>query len=372
MNEQAVCTIITKSYLPFARALSHSLREHSPNLRLYVLLADELDGYFNPTEEPFTTILLEELPEQDLVRKMCFYYTAFELCCALRGMLHEYMYEKNIARSWLFLDSDILTYSSLQEIFNQLEKTSILLNPHLLNPVNQPYVYDVEVGVLVSGIYNAGFLGLKRSEETRRFIDWFKDRLIHYGFNRRGKEAIFKLLFVDQLWLNFVPHFFNEVSFLVHPGANVGYWSLISQKITKENNIYLINNKPLLFIHFSGWNISQPSQISAYLSIGEGISIWKELGEHYKELLLNYGYEESRNYPYAFSSFSNDQKIIPEMRYLYYEKTVNNEVAQTDPFSENNYFILKRLLKSNRTSIYSALSVLQKHWIKYKKMLQLF
>lgn len=372
MNEQAVCTIITKSYLPFARALSHSLREHSPNLRLYVLLADELDGSFNPTEEPFTTILLEELPDQDLVRKMCFYYTAFELCCALRGMLHEYMYDKNIADSWLFLDSDILTYSSLQEIFNQLEKTSILLNPHLLNPVNQPYVYDVEVGVLVSGIYNAGFLGLKRSEETRRFIDWFKDRLIHYGFNRRGKEAIFKLLFVDQLWLNFVPHFFNEVSFLVHPGANVGYWSLISHKITKENNIYLINNKPLLFIHFSGWNISQPSQVSTYLSIGENISIWKELGEHYKELLLNHGYEECRNYPYAFSSFSNDQKIIPEMRYLYYEKTVNNEVAQTDPFSENNYFILKRLLKSNRTSIYSALSVLQKHWIKYKKMLQLF
>jgi hypothetical protein len=372
MREQAVCTIITKSYLAFARALAHTLREHNPGIKLYVLLADKLDGSFDPTEEPFTTILLEELPEQYLVRKMCFYYTPFELCCALRGILHEYMYQKNIARSWLFLDSDISIYSSLQGIFNQLEKTSILLNPHLLNPVNQPYVYDIEVSVLVSGIYNAGFLGLKRSEETRKFIDWFKQRLIYYGFNRRGKEKVFKLLFVDQLWLNFVPHFFNEVSFLVHPGANVGYWNLISRKITKKNDTYLVDNEPLIFLHFSGWNISNPAQISIYFPLINNINYWKELGENYKALLLKYGYQECKNYPYAFSLFSNGQKIASEMRDLYYEKLRRNEAGEVDAFSEKNYLNLQRFIKSNKASIYSVLSLLKKHFIKYKKKLHFF
>jgi hypothetical protein len=372
MIKQAVCTIITKNYLAFARALAHTLREHNPNLRLYVLLADKLDGYFDPTEELFTTILLEELPDQDLVRKMCFYYTPFELCCALRGMLHEYMYQKNIAHLWLFLDSDILTYSSLQGIFNQLEKTSILLNPHLLNPVDQHYVYDVEVSVLVSGIYNAGFLGLKRSEETRKFIDWFKQRLIYYGFNRRGKEKVFKLLFVDQLWLNFVPHFFNEVSFLVHPGANVGYWNLISRKLTKKNNIYLVDNEPLIFIHFSGWNLSDPAKLSNYISMKKNNKIWEEIGDFYKQILLDYGYEECKNYPYAFSSFSNGQKISSEMRELYYEKLQRHEAGDIDAFTENKYVNLKRFNKRNKTSIYSVLIFLKKHLIRYKKMLHFF
>lgn len=368
MHDRAVCTIITKNYLPFARALSHTLRKHNPNLRLYVLLADQLDGYFKPIEEPFTLILLEELPDQHLIRNMCFYYTSFELCCALRGLLHEYMYEKEIAHSWLFLDSDILIYNSLEEIFKQLEETSILLNPHILNPVDQPYVYDIEVSILVSGIYNAGFLGLKRSEETRNFVNWFKHRLIHYAFNRRGEEIMFKLLFVDQLWLNFVPHFFKDVSFLVHPGANVGYWNLTSLKeISRKNNAYFIDNKPLLFIHFSGWDISQPSKISTYISSKENISIWQEMGEHYKELLLKYGYEECQSYPYAFSSFSNGQKITPEIRYLYYEMLKNHELKQINPFSDLNHSSFKK-----NNIVYGLKNFFSKSLKKYKKVLSFF
>jgi|ERR687885_68340 hypothetical protein len=353
MLEQAVCTIITKSYLAFARALSHTISEHDPNIKLYVLLADDLDGYFNPAEETFKTILLEELPDQDLVRKMCFYYTPFELCCALRGMLHEYMYEKQIARSWIFLDSDILTYTSLKVIFQQLETTSILLNPHILNPLEQQYVDEIEVGILVSGLYNAGFLGLKRSEETQRFIKWFKNRLIHYSFNRRGKGKL-NLLFVDQLWLNFVPHFFNDVSFLVHAGANVAYWNLISHSLTKKNNTYFVNDQPLIFIHFTGWDVSQPSKISKHIILTETITLWQELAENYKELLFKYGYRDCQDYPYAFNSFVNEEKITPEMRYIYYEKIFNNEVVPSDPFSDYNYF-KSQLYPSHNQPIFQRL-----------------
>lgn len=359
MNEKVVCTIITKNYLPFARALYHTLREHNPNLDLYVLLADEPDGYFNPTEEPFKIIFLEDLPDQDLVRNICFYYTTFELCCALRGILHEYIYENEIANSWLFLDSDILVYNSLEEIFEQLRTASILLNPHLISPVNHEYISTLEVSILVSGIYNAGFLGLRRSEETRKFIKWFKHRLMYYGFNRRGKD-IFNLLFVDQLWLNLVPHFFNEVDFLVHSGANVGYWNLVSREISSKNNIYFIDEKPLLFIHFSGWNISQPLKVSTHLTSEKHIKLWKGLAENYKQLLLSYGYENCKNYPNIFTSFINGQEITKEMRYLYYEKVISNEVNMIDPFSSLNYFNLKKIQKKHSSLVSKGLRKLSK------------
>jgi len=58
----AACTIISKNYLAHARVLAHSFREYHPNLPFYVLLVDRIDGYFDPTEEPFTIIPLEQLP----------------------------------------------------------------------------------------------------------------------------------------------------------------------------------------------------------------------------------------------------------------------------------------------------------------------
>ncbi|WP_414542645.1 hypothetical protein [Nostoc sp. CCY0012] len=352
MNEKIACTIITKNYLAYARALATSLTKHNPDIKLYVLLADRVDEYFDPAQEPFELIKLEDLPDQPTVKRMCFYYTPFELCCALRGILHQFIYEKKLADLWLFLDSDILIYSSLEEIFQQLETTSILLNPHLVAPINHPNYEVLEVRLLGSGVYNAGFLGIRRTDEAGKFIEWFNQRLNQYAFQRRGEGEI-NLLFVDQLWLNLAPSLFKEVTLLVHPGANVGYWSLISHPIYKKDNNYFINDKPVLFIHFTGWNISQPSIASRYLPTEKNTSIWEEIGNNYKKLLLQCGYEEYKKYPYVFNSFNNGKKITPEMRYLYYE-LINKfskdfQIMNTDPFKNYDYLrflIFKEKIKS--------------------------
>ncbi|MBD2451083.1 hypothetical protein H6G76_28925 [Nostoc sp. FACHB-152] len=349
MNKKIVCTIITKSYLAYARALATSLHEHNPDVKLYVLLADKIDGYFEPANEPFELIRLEELPDQQTVRRMCFYYTAFELCCALRGVLHQFIYENNLADLWLFLDSDILIYNSLEEIFQQLETTSILLNPHLVAPINNPNYDALEVRLLGSGVYNAGFLGIRRTDESKKFIDWFKQRLSQYAFQRRG-EGEMNLLFVDQLWLNLAPTLFRDIKYLLHLGANVGYWSLISHPIYKEDNIYFINNQPVLFIHFTGWDISQPYIASRYLPLEKNTSIWEEIGNNYKNRLLDCGYEDCKKYPYAFSYFANQKKITPEIQYLYYKNIYLNSndayLKDLDPFE--NYEYLNKLKNKNK------------------------
>ena len=356
MSQQVVCTIITKSYLAFARVLSQTLTQHNPNAKLYVLLADSPDGYFEPANEPFDIIFLEDLLDQPLVKKMCFYYTPLELCCALRGMLHEYIYEKKIADSWIFLDSDILVFNSLEEIFDQLKTTSILLNPHIISPVAQKLVNPIELEVLASGIYNGGFLGLSRTEDTKKFIDWFKHRLAHYAFNRRGKESI-GLLFLDQLWLNLVPHFFQGVSFLTHPGANAAYWSLHSHTVTKQADTFFVEGKPLLFTHMSCWDISQPEVIHKYLSIESITHYWGEWGNYYRKLLLENGYEECKKYPYSFDKFSSGRKILAAMRYLYYEKVFSAESLTMNPFANANYFTSQLNLQNSKAT---ALKLMRK------------
>lgn len=343
MSELAVCTIITKSYLPYARTLASSLAKHNPDVNLYVLLADNIDNYFDPSLEPFKFIYLEDLSEPNIVEQMCFYYTPFELCCGLRGLLHEYMFKKTDAQKWLFLDSDIMVFNSLTVIFNQLENSSILLTPHITIPTtdNNYAEPNCEITYLKSGLYNAGFLGLSRTDTSRKFISWFKDRLKSFSFHDyASKDYISRGLFVDQLWLNLVPLYFKEVKLCLEPGANLGHWNIFDRLFDKDSlgNI-TVDEKPLLFIHFSGWDIKNIDKVSKYTSIlneEKTPSSWLEISKPYKDGLLAHGYEEFTSHPYAFNFFQNGELITLEMRHQYYN-LIKNEQIDSSPFSDEVY-----------------------------------
>ena len=125
-SDIAYCTIITKSHLAYARTLAETLAKSNPQSKLFVLLADRIDGYIDPDKEPFRLITLSELNDQDDLFRMCFYYTPSELCFCLRAWLHEYMYQNSQFEKWAYLDSDIIVYHSLKTISNQLNDNAII------------------------------------------------------------------------------------------------------------------------------------------------------------------------------------------------------------------------------------------------------
>jgi hypothetical protein len=380
MSQLAACTIITKSYLPYARTLASSLAEHNPAVNLYVLLADRVDGYFDPSLEPFKFIYLEDLPDPEIIEQMCFYYTPFELCCALRGVLHEYMFERTDARKWLFLDSDIMVHNSLDVIFNQLENSSILLTPHSTTPLNSSSVDPCELNFLRNGLYNAGFLGLQRTDTTKKFISWFKNRLNSFSFNDySSQEFAPRGLFVDQLWLNLVPLYFKEVGLCLDPGANLGHWNLVDRFLSKDSfgNI-TANGELILFTHFSGWDINSIDKVSKYSPIcNEDVpSLWIEISKTYRRNLFKNGHEDSINYPYAFNYFHNGDFITSQMRRKYYDYLLQQDkfLIKNSPFSnELNYWlsskcnsIMKNSDPSKKTSIFTNASSFFKSIIKNK------
>ncbi len=215
-----ICTIVTKSYLAHARVLARSLLAVHPSAKMYVLLADRVDGCFDPSTEPFQTVLLEDLGHPEMIEAMSFYYTPFEFCCAVRGLLHEYMWQKSSSEAWIYLDSDIYVLGDLSDAMQALTSSSVLLNPHSVSPAREEFITTAELQTLRNGIFNGGFLGIRRCEASKRFIDWFSDRLGRFCFDGMPGQ------FVDQLWLNHVPQFFPDVTIYTHPGANVGPWNL--------------------------------------------------------------------------------------------------------------------------------------------------
>jgi hypothetical protein len=357
MSKLAVCTIVTKSYIPYARTLASSLFEHNQDVSLYVLLADRVDDYFDPSLENFKFIHLDDLQDFKTIQRMCLYYTPFELCCALRGVLHEYMFERTDVEKWLFLDSDIMVHSSLDIIFDRLETSSILLTPHNVIPADSNSVEPFELRFLQHGLYNGGFIGLNKSNTAWKFIQWFKNRLQNFGFMDYypNSEFLERGLDADQLWLNLVPLYFDEVSLCLEPGANLGHWNIFNRAFSRDSlgNI-TVDDKPLLFTHFSGWDISNIELVSKYaLSLNDKApSEWMDISRSYKESLLKHGRERFISYPCAFNSFQNGEVITLNMRRKYYSFLMQGEeiCLKYDPFSQEISSLLKPY-HSNKISL---------------------
>jgi hypothetical protein len=61
MAQVAAATIAARRHLSLARVLATSFRAHHPDIPFFVLLADEVDDYFDPAQEPFDLVRLSDI-----------------------------------------------------------------------------------------------------------------------------------------------------------------------------------------------------------------------------------------------------------------------------------------------------------------------
>lgn len=71
-------------------------------------------------------------------------------------------------------------------------------------------------------------------------------------------------MFVDQLYCNMVPLYYEGVKIDKYPGYNISYWNLHERTLSYSNGKYFSNGQPLVFYHFSGINITDPVNISRW------------------------------------------------------------------------------------------------------------
>ncbi|UUO06619.1 hypothetical protein M4951_25155 [Blastopirellula sp. J2-11] len=323
---RAVCTIVTKSHLAYARGLAHSLKEHEPGLTLYVLLADRIDDYFIPEDEPFQLVRLEDLYFQEPLVRMSFYYSPFEFCCAIRPHLHHYMMASTDCDQWIYLDSDIIVCGKLEPIFAQLQQSPLLISPHLTT-INDMSL-SVEVGVIKYGIYNGGCIALRRSQLAERFIEWFRTRLEFYALNRDRLSG-------DQPWLNLVPIAFPEMLELRHPGTNVGYWNLHERQIDVDaDGNFTANGQPLIFAHFSGGDFANPEHVFTRGKQFDApiTDALRQLFRKYVHYVTSSDLSTTSQWPYTFNYFNDGSEISPQMRTGYYKQALSGTVATSSPF----------------------------------------
>jgi 2-polyprenyl-3-methyl-5-hydroxy-6-metoxy-1,4-benzoquinol methylase/glycosyltransferase involved in cell wall biosynthesis len=309
---EAAFTIVSRNYLAYARVLTRTFLRHHPGARMFVVLCDRSDGFIDPAAEPFELIEIHELGIPDF-EPFCFKYDVTELNTAVKPFAIERIFDLTGAANLVFFDPDIVVARPLTELADLLTGYSIVLIPHMLQPVRDGR-RPGEIEILRAGAYNLGFVALRDGDTTRRLLAWLKDRL-YDGCRNAPDEG----LFVDQKWMDLVPGMFPDTFVLRDPSYDVAYWNLHERRLQIVGDGFHVNGRPLSFYHFSGVDPLNPTHISRHqdrFSLDSRPDL-RPLFEAYCDALRAEGHDEQRGWPYAYGFFDNGVRIPEIARRLF-------------------------------------------------------
>lgn len=309
-----LCTIIAWNYLAQARVLAASLLETNPDAHLVVLVVDR-----GPTPEPgiqesFEILMVDELGI-DGFEPMTFRYTLVELTTSVKPFLLEFLLRTRQLPHVIYLDPDVQVMSTLHGIVACFREAVVLLTPHVLAPIKEGGTPSEE-GILLSGCFNLGFIGVRADPEAYRMLAWWQSRL-----RMRCLIDTAKGRFVDQRWVDLVPCYFTGVCLIRNEGCNVAYWNIGERAVACRDGVWRVGDVPLVFFHFSGFQVDAPERISRHQDRHD-LNRFPELRplfESYGARLRAAGWQavSARRSPFDF--FDNGVEVALVMRRIWQE-----------------------------------------------------
>lgn len=243
-----VFTLCSNNYLAHAKTLGDSVRKTNPDIEFIIGLVDKRDPAIDyDFFKPFEIIDFDKIgfPVFD---EMVLAYNVIEFNTAVKPFYLEYLLKRYGSGARVFyIDPDIVLYGSMNKLVSILEISNIVLTP-MITKANEKVTTD-ELVALRHGIYNLGFIGIKNTDESMRFLKWWQNRLTSHCVIDKPRG-----LFVDQKWVDLAPLFFKGIEIFPDPGYNMAWWNLSERTVLTANGKYYVNNlnTELVFFHFSG------------------------------------------------------------------------------------------------------------------------
>lgn len=310
VTDMVIATIASRNYLPQVRTLFESARKMQDCVDLHLLLVDELDDQINVGAEFYEITQAKDIGVPSFLQ-MAFMYDVTEFNTALKPFFIRYLLDKGY-KKLMYLDPDIVVFSSLNFIVELLDECSIILTPHITVPLPGDGRGPSEITFLGAGTYNLGFIAVSNTNTTIRMLEWWS--------NKCSKDCFADIeagLFVDQKWINLVPGLYASVFILRHVGCNVAYWNLHERVLDGPK---VNGDADLVFFHFSGCQIEDLDAISSYQNrfrLSERPDL-RDVFEYYKNRLIYNGYNsQEKFYHYRYGCYDNGMRIGPMARRLY-------------------------------------------------------
>lgn len=327
MNK-AIFTICSRNYLGQAKTLMDSVREFEPDATRYVVIVDKKVEEPEINDELAEVIWLEDLGISDFEYKALM-FDVVEMNTNIKPKSIKLLLES--CDHCIYLDPDTLLYSSLQPVWAALERSNVVVTPHLVYPES---ILNITIAQdrLRLGAFNLGFIAVSNSIESKRFLDWWDTHCINWGFNAPADG-----FFTDQKFIDHAHAYFNGIHVIRHLGLNVAYWNLHERALIKKDGRWCVGEDSLIFMHFSGFiyepNPIQFDQISKYptsVNLKERPEI-RELFDDYRKRLKNNLFSELSKIQYSFAAFDNGVVVSRLARKLVAMGSISVD-DQTNPF----------------------------------------
>lgn len=232
MASPIIFTVCSINQLANAIVLGDSLKIQNSDYHFQIGLVDKQSNIPTNIQSPYPIIEVNLLNIKGF-GEMSERYTHEELVADCKPFFTEYFLQKT--EKLIFIDCTSVIFQSISFVSDILDQSNIILTPQLLFA----NVHPDEKQILNSGIYHAGFIGLKKSDETLKFLKWWGKNTSTKGF-----KDLCKGLNKDQLWLEHVPAMYDGVYILKEAGVNIGYWNQPERNITQlklASKLYSIN-----------------------------------------------------------------------------------------------------------------------------------
>jgi hypothetical protein len=256
---QVVFTLCSINYLSQAKTLGQSLLRHNPDYKFIIGLIDRNHRGIDLSFLGDLEVLEVEKLGIEGFEEMAARYNIVELATASKPFYFDYLFRTHPdAEAVTYFDPDIKVFAPLTDMAAKLKSSNVILTPQITQPISDDLLPS-EKNVLNTGVFNLGFAAMKRGAEADRLNKWWMGKLRHECLvdPTRG-------YFVDQLWMNLAPAFFDKVLIEKHPGWNTAHWNLHERTIREVDGRFLVNEQPLIFFHFSHYSPKQPDTLAKF------------------------------------------------------------------------------------------------------------
>jgi glycosyltransferase involved in cell wall biosynthesis len=269
-QKKCILTTSNINYISRVNVLAKSIfKQHGP-IDVYNIIVDD---YSEDTKKliknqkfPFIPIFLDELDINSVrdLKWMSFQYDTQDLNTAAKPFGFKYLFDKGYQQV-LYFDCDIEVFHSLDNLFSKLDKNSFVVTPHFTRPLPD---YDganpVDNIVNRCGQFNLGFIGISNKKNGIHFVNYWCSKTKN-KFNVDLENGIF----TDQVWCNLLPSFYDDCFIERSFAYNIAYWNLShrDKTILIKNGKPYTSSDPVVFIHYSGIDIKDDTQLSKHQNV---------------------------------------------------------------------------------------------------------
>lgn len=240
MTARYFCTLFDSGYLIKGLAMIRSLERFCPGMRIHVLCMDEQTKVIlEDLQMPFVhCISLTEVETEALLKAKADRGVA-EYCWTLSSGFSWYVMANNPDIDLLtYVDADLLFYSDVQPLFDEIADASITVIEHRFTE----RLKDREV----NGRFCVEWVSFKRDEQGMACLTRWRDQCLEWCYYRLedGKMG-------DQKYLDEWPSRYSACHILMHPGAGIAPWNYAQYKFGCDaDGGITVNGAALIFYHF--------------------------------------------------------------------------------------------------------------------------